>query len=242
MRIIHITDPHLGEDGEDTFGVDVRANFLHVLTTARQLRPDHLILTGDLCFRHGNANIYSWVKTQLDQFNIPYENISGNHDDPVQLAKSFGLMEKLHANELYFAKTIGGTPMLFLDTTTGDMSMLQRAWLEEQLHKAQQKVIIFMHHPPLQGGVQYMDFNYPLYNRDAVQAILFKHPYPITVFCGHYHAEKTVHQSNVTMHITPSTFYQIDQFTEEFKVDHKRPGFRVIDLEENNFSHTVRYL
>ncbi len=242
MRIIHITDPHLGENGEDTFGVDVRANFLNVLEAASRLKPDHLVLTGDLCFRHGNANIYYWVKTQLDRLGIPYENISGNHDDPVQMAKSFERLGNLHMGELYFAKSLGGRPMLFLDTTTGEMSLLQREWLEDQLRHTQQEVILFMHHPPLQGGVPYMDANYPLHNREAVQAIFFQYPYPITVFCGHYHVEKTVQQNNVIMHITPSTFYQIDQFSEAFQVDHKRPGFRVIDLEEGHFRHTVRYL
>ncbi|MDX1940283.1 MAG: metallophosphoesterase, partial [Saprospiraceae bacterium] len=107
MRIIQITDPHLGEVGEDTFEVDVRANFQNVLEAALRLHPDHLVLTGDLCFRHENADVYAWVKNLLDQLFLPYDLTSGNHDDSVQMAKSFGLLEYLHGVEFYFLKYLG---------------------------------------------------------------------------------------------------------------------------------------
>ncbi len=241
MRMIQITDPHLGEAGEDTLGIDVRANFLNALEAARALYPDQIVLTGDLCFRHGNQNVYRWVKQQMDELEIPYELISGNHDDPALLADIFGKTQYLRRDEIFFAQNAEGFPIIFLDTTTGRMSWQQQEWLNDQLQQIDCEVIVFMHHPPLQSGVPYMDQNYPLHNMADVQAIFFAHPHPLTVFCGHYHVEKTIHQHNVTVHITPSTFYQIDQFSEAFQVDHHRPGFRVINLEPNKCSHTVRY-
>ena len=42
MRIVQITDLHVGQPGEDTQGVDVRANFLKIKAAIEELQPDHL--------------------------------------------------------------------------------------------------------------------------------------------------------------------------------------------------------
>lgn len=242
MRLIQITDLHLGLPGEDTFGVDVRDNFTKVLAAARALQPDYLLLTGDLCFRQGEVAIYEWVRDHLQAIAIPFAVIPGNHDDPVLLAQTFGLAEDLHQEELYFVRYFNGMPAFFLDTTTGYLSLGQQEWLRSQLQMHSQAVLVFMHHPPLPGGVPYMDTYYPLHNRAQVQELLFAHPYSVTVFCWHYHVEKTVQQKLVTMHITPATFYQIDAFSADFKVDHQHPGWRVIDIADERITHQVLYL
>ena len=46
MRILHLTDLHIGEEGEDTYGVDVRANFLDILSKIPLMQPDLLVVTG----------------------------------------------------------------------------------------------------------------------------------------------------------------------------------------------------
>ncbi len=242
MRIIQITDLHVGEEGESTLGVDVRDNFLRVLAAACALQPDWLALTGDLCFRNGSEIVYKWLKGHLDQTNVPYELISGNHDEPTMLAKVFEKTADLKQSELYFERVINSVVFLFLDTTTGLVSLPQQEWLRARLGAIGREVVVFMHHPPLCSGVPYMDENYPLQNADGIQSVLLDHSHPVTVFCGHYHVEKTVQYRNLTAHITPATFYQIDQFSVSHQVDYHRPGFRVIDLEDGICRHTVRYL
>ncbi len=37
MRIIQITDLYIGRVGDDTFGVDVRSNFLNILAEVKYL-------------------------------------------------------------------------------------------------------------------------------------------------------------------------------------------------------------
>lgn len=242
MRIAHLTDLHIGEEGEQPFEVNVRAHFLKVLDAIRALRVDHIIITGDLCLRSGERHIYEWIKTQLASLGIPYDVISGNHDTPALLAQAFGLGAYVQSEALYFSKTIEAVPAIYLDTTPGELSAEQQAWLRDQLAALNSEVLVFMHHPPLAAGVPYMDNNYPLQNREAVKAIFFAHSHPVTVFCGHYHVEKTIRQQNLMVYITPATYFQIDQFQADFAVDHQRPGFRIIDLEEDKIRHTVRYL
>ena len=242
MRIVQITDLHVGQEGQDTQGVDVRANFLKIRDVIQSLNPDHVVVSGDLCFTDGEKPVYNWIKPHLDELNIPYDIISGNHDDSVLLAQAFGLEDLLINKELYFHKKLGNKEVLFLDTSIGSVSDEQLKWLKDKLNHLQQDVIIFMHHPPVNAGVPFMDANHSLKNKKAVQNVLFSHPYHVTIFSGHYHVEKTIRKKNVVVHITPSCFFQIDQHSEAFKVDHHRIGLREIFYEDGIIMSTVRYL
>lgn len=242
MRIVQITDLHVGHEGQDTQGVDVRANFLKVRDAVQSLNPDHLVISGDLCFTNGEKPVYNWIKPHLDDLKIPYDIISGNHDDSVILAQAFGLEGLLNNKELYFHKRLGNKEVLFMDTSIGVVSEVQLTWLKDKLDNLNQDVVIFMHHPPLFAGVPFMDINHSLRNKEAVQEILFDYKHCITIFTGHYHVEKTICKKNVVVHITPSCFFQIDQYSESFKVDHHRIGLREIFYEDGTIMSTVRYL
>lgn len=243
MKIVQITDLHIGRPGEDTYGVDVRGNFEAILSSACARQPQRLIVSGDLCYRDGDASIYTWVKAKLDGTGVPYIVISGNHDDPVLMAEVFGLKDLLQEKELYFTKDFGGQPVLFLDTTTGRVSDAQQAWLRDQLaQQRDQEAVVFMHHPPVQGGVPFMDERHPLQNREEVQTIFFEHPQNVSIFTGHYHAEKTIRQRNIVVHITPSCFFQIGQRSAGFEVDHYRIGLREINWHDGLLMNTVHYL
>lgn len=242
MRIVQITDLHVGREGEETYGVDVRANFRKILQAARQRRPQYLVLSGDLCYRDGDAEVYYWMREQVDALGIQYEVISGNHDDPVLLARAFGRENLLKGAELYFTRQWGDKMVIFLDTTPGLVSAQQKNWLREQLGKLEQEALIFMHHPPLQAGVPFMDANYALRNQADVQEILLAHPYNVHVFTGHYHVEKAVRKQNILVHITPSCFFQIGQLSEHFQVDHYRIALREINWENGVMMNAVHYL
>lgn len=242
MRILQITDLHVGLEGEDTDGVDVRKNFVKILASIQSQQADHLVVSGDLCYRDGNRDIYHWLKEKLDSLTIPYDLISGNHDDPTMLAQTFAYNGRLKEGELYYTNRIEGEPVIFLDTTTGVVSEKQLQWLKAQLDAHQQELIIFMHHPPVFAGVRFMDSKHHLRNMDEVQAILTSHPFNLTIFTGHYHVEKTIRYKNLEVNITPSCFFQIDQQSLEFKVDHYRVGFRKIELDDKMLRHSVCYV
>ncbi len=241
MKIIQLTDLHVGEAGELGFEVDVRANFLKILQAAKQLQPDRLVLTGDLCMNQGATIIYQWMKGHLDHSGIPYDVISGNHDDPRLLAEAFNKSANLHDTELYFYNNFNGIPCLYLDTTTAEISAQQLNWIKNCLQTIDREVIIFMHHPPMLANMPWMDQRYPFEMREAVQKVFFAHPYPIQVFCGHYHIEKTVQRRNLTMNITPSCYFQIDPHSEEFKIHHYNIALREIEIEGNTVRHSVYY-
>lgn len=242
MRIVQITDLHVGLANEATFDVDVRANFLAICQKIRELAPDYVVVSGDLCYEESDPIIYRWIKQHLDSLEITYDLLSGNHDDPVQLAQAFNCEHLLKNGALYYQRQLEGFPYLFLDTTTGILSKQQLNWLNDALKQLAGPVIIFMHHPPLLAGVPHMDRNYALKNRVEVQEILFNFSKRIDIFCGHYHVDKTIGIDQVNVHITPSCFFQIDQHVENFAVDHHRPALREIEVSENQVSHSVIFL
>lgn len=233
MKIIQLTDLHVAEEGENTHGVDVRQNFQNILETVRALSPELIVLTGDLCLDSGNERTYHWVRSHLDFLQIPYTAIGGNHDLSPLLAKAFHIGHLLEGNELFYKRNLNGHPVLFLETSVGEMSKKQLTWLENELEKIDQDTVIFMHHPPVVSGVPFMDNKHALRNMDEVQSILFNFPHHLTIFCGHYHVDKTLCSRNLTVHITPSTYFQIDARVEGFKVDHYRIACREINLRSD---------
>ncbi len=242
LKIAQITDLHIGQAGEDTYGVDVRQNFLSILADLRGHDPDHLVVSGDLCYRDGEPEIYHWIKEQLDHTGLPYELLSGNHDSPQMLAEAFSLEADLTGGELFYTRNWKDHSVIFLDTTPGTLSDQQLEWLEGELAKLSGTAVIFMHHPPLLAGVQFMDQRHPLRNREAVCEVLHKYPAAIHIFTGHYHSEKSIQEQNIFVHITPACFFQISPFSNEFAVDHYRIGYRWIEWNGIQLRHSVRYL
>jgi len=241
MKIIQITDLHIDVEGELPFDIDVRQNFLKIIDKVKTFGPDHLVISGDLCYRHGDENIYHWIKKIVDDTQIPYSVISGNHDDSYVLAKSFELEHLMTDDELFFAKKIGKSTFLFLDSSRGFHSIKQLKWLKRQLKNAKDDLFLFMHHPPILAGVPFMDEKYALQDIKAIQAIFFSYPKNISIFTGHYHVEKSIRINNLLIQITPSLFFQIDQDSPEFKVDHHHIALREIVIENNHFSSTLKY-
>lgn len=241
MRIILITDLHIGLEGEDTYGVDVRANFRNIKAAVAEAKPDHIVIAGDLCYSDAVVETYHWIKSEMDALHIPYDVIVGNHDHSTLLAKAFGLEDHLSEGVLFYKRQFGDWTGLFLDTALKTLSNNQLRWLEAQLQNTLGKVIIFMHHPPLMMDVPFMDINHSLSNMEEVQKILLQDRRSIPVFSGHYHAEKTACKDNITVQITPACFFQIGQQKEDFELDHYRIAYREIKLDADTWRSTVRY-
>lgn len=230
MKIIQLSDTHLPDGGEDTMGIDIHSNFNTVLEAVENEQPDHLIISGDLSFHAGSRRIYQLMKLKLDKLGIPYSLISGNHDDPEMLAEVFNLQHLVMDEQLVYKRKLGDRTALFLDTTKGFVSDSQLAWIDKEFSKLRGNAIVFMHHPPIFAGVPHLDNNYALQNISEVQKLFSTYPRMLSIFCGHYHVEKTLCLNNMVVHITPSTYFQIDWRVPYFRVDHSRPAYRIIEL------------
>lgn len=242
IKIIQISDLHIGAENEDTSGIDVRKNFLNFIDVLPSHQPDMLVITGDLCFQTGQADIYRWIQKQLDKLGFPVWIISGNHDDSTLLAQNHHLEAHLKNGELFYRVDLDDYSFIFLNTAPGACSAAQYHWLETQLQKANRTPVIFMHHPPAYAGVPFMDNNYPFREMEKMQEILCAYPGNLNIFCGHYHSERTVCYKNLAIHIAPSTFFQIDHRFEDFKIKNSPPGFREIVFTKNGVETCLHFM
>ena len=134
-------------------------------------------------------------------------------------------------------------PALFLDSSQGQFSPKQWAWLREYLRALRDNnVVVFMHHPPLPADVLFMDAHYPFRQSEQFLDLVRELPCHVTVVCGHYHAEKVVQRGNLLTLVSPSTFYQLKQDSPDFAVDHYRIGIREINLTTHSTNSTVHYV
>ncbi len=234
MKIAFITDIHIGAPGEHPAGVDVRANFLKALDAVRAMKPNCLVVGGDLCFDVGVREIYQWIYQQL-QNDLPCQwfAIPGNHDDSVMMAEELHLTHHLTGTELYSAISLDGYPALFLDSSKGVFSDAQWTWLADELAVIHHNVLIFCHHPVLPAGTQFMDVKYPFRQQDQWIECTGELPCRIQMISGHYHTEATVMRENTTVLITPSTYIQLDPHTTDIKLVHTGPFLREIDATIN---------
>jgi Icc protein len=241
--LAQLTDLHIAGEGERPYDVDVRGRFRAVLSDIHRYSPDVLIISGDLCYREGTPGIYRWIRNQLSSWECPVCLLPGNHDDTLAMAEVFDFRRDLHGSRLYYRMDFAGVPAFFLDTADDTVSADQFDFLNRELSaESAGEVLIFMHHPPAQSHVRYMDMKYPLLNREEFAGVLSGLNSDFTIFCGHYHVEKTVRTGNMTICITPSTFVQIDQEAKSFQVDHRRAGWRIIRVEAGSIVSSVRWL
>lgn len=244
MTIFQLTDLHIAPLGTPTHGIDVRANFLAGLREAKQWLPDALVISGDLCFEVGDESVYRWVKEKLADFPAPYFVIPGNHDDSKMMAQVFDIQLLTDHESGCFTTKIGGRTVFFMNSETGFFTENQMVWLEKRFAESTEKQeMIFVHYPPIRCGLKFMDDNYPMQesSRDRFQKIVFGQPKPVHVFCGHYHAARSVGRKNLFVHVTPSTFFQLEPRAAEFTIDHYRPGFRWISEDNDRVQSSVHY-
>lgn len=243
MLLLFLTDLHTGLEGEYPHDIDLRQNFLDVLRATSRHQYDYLVLGGDLCLKNGNADIYQWQKEKLDELGVPYFIVPGNHDDQKILSQVFSHLSLTTESEIYSHKILNNHSVLFLDTARGFMSDTQKAWLRKKLKELDsEQLVIFMHHPPSLMQVPHMDHNYALRDRSEVLELFKETDKSKLIFCGHYHVEKSVFIDNISIHVTPSLFFQIDQHDEEFSVDHLNVGYRLINFERDKILTTVHYI
>ncbi|MFO7869160.1 MAG: metallophosphoesterase [Bacteroidales bacterium] len=230
MNIIQISDLHIPEEHEFTHNISIRENFNTLLSHIAAYTYDMIVITGDLAYSTGSESIYSYIYSYLKNISAKTCIIAGNHDDKKLLYNTFTYA--IPDKKLYYSLTKNNHSFIFLDTSQGYIDKQQLLWLKQTLQTLQ-NVIIFMHHPPIKSNVEYMDTKYPLQHTAELHKILYAHPYTINVYCGHYHTGKSITSQNLSIHICPSIFYQIDTQSSHFNIEHTNIGFRYITLSND---------
>ena len=240
MKIIHITDLHLPEPGSGLWGLDPFERLESALRDIEQWHSnaDLCVLSGDLADR-GSHDAYAWLAARLQQFPIETVLMIGNHDDRDTMRQALpGLPQDPNGFVQGYRDTTAGR-ILFLDTFGGETSAgeycgTRRQWLQERLEEAAGPVWIFMHHPPFDIGIPYMD-RIKLQNAAAFRDLLTGHDIR-HLFFGHVHRACFVNWNGIACNALPGLNHQVplvrDTTGTAYSVEPPMYGVILIDADK----------
>jgi 3',5'-cyclic-AMP phosphodiesterase len=217
MIIAQMTDLHVVERGQKMKGMlDTNAMALAAVEHLNGLapRPDVVLVTGDLADDGGDSQ-YALLRDLLERLETPYFVIPGNHDHRIPLCKAFaGRAAALASGFVQYV--IDGYPvrLIALDTLIegredGLLCSERLAWLDDALRRdPDRSTLIFMHHPPFETGVWWMDAA-GLSGAATLREIITRHPQVQRIVCGHVHRPIQTNWGGTLVTVAPSTAYQI---------------------------------
>ena len=241
MKLLHLTDLHLvGKPSGQVRGVITHHTFASCLESALERHPgiDALVLTGDLV--QDDAGGYSLVRETLGQCGLPALCLPGNHDVPEAFAHSL----------VGYAKTGCEVPLgdqwalLPLDSTLpgeerGRLGPARLQALAEVLDRpGQTNFLLALHHPPVALGSAWID-TLGLDDGDALLDLARHSGRVRGILWGHAHQAFDRVESGMTLMGTPSTCFQFVPGRDEFEIDPRGPGYRVIELRADGHLETA---
>ena len=255
-KIIVFSDIHLTGRGKKIIGLDPGEKLSSALSHAlcNNHDADHIIFTGDLS-HDGDLSSYLYLKELLLGIEIPITFMMGNHDHRKTFASVFS-SSKADKNG-FFQSSISYSPyqLLFLDTLQsaneanrkgeGYLCEKRLIWLEQQLVLAlKKKVILFMHHPPINVGFGAMD-KIKLANNNEFFSLLDKYQNVVHIIAGHIHRTISGNSRGYSFSIFKSTCHQMPMMLDSDNVKlsaAEPPAYGVLLLNEEGFIvHTEDY-
>ncbi len=213
MIIAQISDLHIAPGDKKTFNVAPMAeNLARCVSHINALKPspDLVLVTGDIS-NDGVLEEAQRAAVILDQLDVPYYAVPGNHDDRQILSSVFGNQACPKNADGFIQYEINGYDLrlIGIDSTSstapgGELCPKRLAWLDDQLAKADERpVVIFMHHPPAKFSVQETDID-GFIGADEFGDLLEKHGGVERILCGHIHLPAFVSWRNSVVSTAPS--------------------------------------
>lgn len=257
MLIAQISDLHVHEggayigelvDANATLGAAIE--FLNAFTPA----PDAVIATGDLT-DNGRPEQYELLRALLDECEAPVFMIPGNHDERDPLLEAFPHHAYLprDGGPLHYAIDEFPVRLVGVDTTIpgrhdAALDSDELAWLDETLSaRRETPTLVFMHHPPFDTGVWWMDcIGLPDDHRRAFEQTIRRHPQVQRVISGHIHRPVQTTWGEAIVSVAPSTAHQVGLDLDSqgsMRVNDEPPMLTILDWnDERVLTHTVSFL
>lgn len=212
VLIAQMTDIHVGfapdEKPEELNLTRFRATLKRLLDGPNQ--PDMLVLSGDITDQ-GDAESFAKTAELLAACPFPVLPMVGNHDSRAGLLGAFPQVQPAEGGFVHYVVDAGlGLRIICLDTLEdgrhgGAFCETRAAWLAARLAEAPDApTLIFMHHPPVVAGIDWMDpapdeawimrLRDVLSGQQQVQAI----------HCGHLHRQIAARFAGIPLGVTPS--------------------------------------
>lgn len=199
LKIIHVSDTHIGPVGQLVVGLDPLERLRQVVQTINGSHDDAAlcVITGDLTDR-GDEDSYRAFADIVRELKIPYRLLLGNHDNRESFRRVFPDVPVDADGFVQSMDDFGDIRLIFLDSLhdnhagLGQLCNSRVEWLERVLQEAAatgRRSVIFIHHPPFSVGVRMFD------------QMLLENPAP---FLNKIAANKPLHLAFGHLHLTTS--------------------------------------
>ena len=236
IRILQITDCHLGRDADESLlGLKTADSLVDVLErAAEQEDPFDLVLCSGDISNDGTADSYDRF-IQLVRQHIPATPLAwlpGNHDDPA------GMRTIRYAVPRSDYLSIGDWNIILLNSRVpfeerGELPQSELDRLERLLASdPTSPTLIFLHHQLVPVGSAWID-QYVVSNAADFFAITDQFDNIRAVSWGHVHQEFYRVRNGVDLLASPSTCVQFKPLSDDFTVDSAMPGYRAYELHSN---------
>jgi 3',5'-cyclic AMP phosphodiesterase CpdA len=242
MRIVHLSDAHISREGKPYLpGVDLGARCRTAVRAvcALQPGPDLVVLGGDM-LDDGPSPDYGALRAMLEGIAAPVHLCLGNHDS----LESFRLAP-LPAFPLgcggYYSFETAGFRLIILFTAAerrgkGSIDHAQLDWLHSDLDAAPRPALIFMHHPPVDVGIPWLDAIRVENSLEFWEAV---EPFAgriAGIFFAHVHMQLSLVCKGILLASPPAAGWQFraDPVAGRAETSDELPGFNVIDTWEGD--------
>ncbi|MER8370696.1 phosphodiesterase [Mesorhizobium sp. M1348] len=195
MKILQVTDVHLGRKGEIRYGANLHERLASCIDhiNARHADAALCVFTGDLT-ETGEVHSYADLKSALSRLSVPFRLLPGNHDRRANLVAAFPENPIDDNGFVQSAFDTAEASLLFLDSlaegrVTGELCEKRLAWLDARLSEAAgRQAYIFLHHPPVELGLALLD-PLGLEQPGRFLDVLKRHGNARHIFFGHVHRD-----------------------------------------------------
>lgn len=240
LRILQLTDCHLGEAADETLlGLNTAATLEDVVARVARNHQDFdlIINTGDIS-NDGTIGSYErFLEVCRRAFpDVPVAWLEGNHDDP-------GSMRAVREPPARGYLRIGEWNLILLNSRVpfeerGELSPRELARLEQLLSSdPHSPTMIFLHHQLVPVGSAWID-QYVVGNAGEFFGVIDRYDNVKVVSWGHVHQEFFTVRNGVDLLATPSTCVQFKPLSDDFMVDSIMPGYRVYELFPGGYYQT----
>ena len=230
MKVVHLSDIHIADQGKVIWDTDTKRHFDNVIEKLRALDDiDAIIVSGDLS-NDGSEWSYKYIDESLANLGIPTYCCPGNHDN---------LEIFYNGYKPVFYKTCSTFKLdkwtfVMLNSAIPDMSRgyFNPDLLSAVLASINEPVAIVLHHPPIEqeGWLNRKllenrkEFIEVIQQSDNVRLVLYGHT--------HYHTESAI--DDVIYSSAPSSGFAFNPNLEKFKIANGEEGFNIIEFKNDN--------
>jgi Icc protein len=254
MKLLQITDTHIPASGDLIYGVDARARLDACIDDINRHHGDADIcfITGDLVNRGSEAE-YTNLKGAIDRLEVPWRLLVGNHDDRALLRKFFPQTPMDEDGHVQSVIDSDEGRFLLLDTldpgkSSGFLCERRLDWIERRLaERAHDPLYVFLHHPPLAVGIEYMD-EIGLRNADDLWERIAPHASRIRLMAfGHLHRPVSGLWRGIPFAGCPSIVHQValelgHQQERHLNFNLEPPCFAIFQIERDTLvAHQQRF-